>query len=233
LYASAPAETQSLPDAPRARVCDNAQKFLAAFVTLGSATSSNQQEAEMLKKIIQGRLDAWAKDMNYDTGYIAAVLDADLGAFMRFVKVERISNYRKDVPVDVAYAVKLTGTLHEDCGPCAQLMVTMGERAGVPSETLRAVAARDDAALSPDLRLGVQFARAVLARDPVADQLRDQVLARWGKRGLVTLGFGLVSARIYPTLKYAMGYGRTCSRLVVGGKPVAIQAIADPTALVA
>ena len=38
----------------------------------------------MLKKLIRGRLDALAEDMNYDTSYLGAVLDADLSAFMQF-----------------------------------------------------------------------------------------------------------------------------------------------------
>jgi hypothetical protein len=176
----------------------------------------------MLKKLIHGRLEALGKDLGYDTSYLGAVLDADLRAFMTFAKLRGISEYRREVPVDVLFAAKLSGAMHEDCGPCSQLMITMAERAGVAAETLRAVAASDDAALSPEVRLGVEFARAVLAHDPRADALRDQVVARWGKRGLVSLAFGLVAARIYPTLKYAMGYGRTCSRLEVSGKPVAV-----------
>jgi hypothetical protein len=32
----------------------------------------------------------------------------------------------------------------------------------------------------------------------------------------------MLSARMYPTLKYALGHGQTCTRLVIGGetKPV-------------
>jgi hypothetical protein len=80
-----------------------------------------------------------------------------------------------------AFAAKLAGTLAEDCGPCVQLMVTMAERGGVPADTLRAVLRGDDTALDADVLLSVRFARASLARDPAADALREQVLARWGK----------------------------------------------------
>ena len=177
----------------------------------------------MLKKLIHNRLEAFGKNLNYDTSYLGAVLDADLSAFMRVAKLQGISNYRRDVPLDVQFAVKLVGAMHEDCGPCSQLMITMAERAGVAAETLRAIAASDEAALSPEVRLGVEFARASLARDPRADELRDQIVAKWGKRGLVSLAFGLVAARVYPTLKYAMGYGRTCNRLQVDGKPIAVK----------
>ena len=53
-------------------------------------------------------------------------------------------------------------------------------------------------------------------------RLREQVVARWGKTGLVSLGFALTSARLFPTLKYALGHGRACTRVTVGGKGVVL-----------
>jgi hypothetical protein len=34
---------------------------------------------------------------------------------------------------------------------------------------------------------------------------------------LVSLSFAMLSARMYPTLKYALGYGKSCTRLTIGG----------------
>jgi hypothetical protein len=39
---------------------------------------------------------------------------------------------------------------------------------------------------------------------------------------VVTLAFAITTARICPTVKYAMGHGKACTRFVVGGAPVAI-----------
>ena len=36
----------------------------------------------------------------------------------------------------------------------------------------------------------------------------------------MSLAFGLVGARIYPTLKYALGHGKACQRIVVAGEPI-------------
>jgi hypothetical protein len=174
----------------------------------------------MLKQFIHNRLSAYQRDLGYDVSYMRDLLDADLGAFTRFAKITGISQYCKDLPIEASFAAKLVGTMVEDCGPCTQLMVTMAERAGVAADGLRAVLQSDDAAMNPDLLLSVRFSRAVLARDPQADTLRDQVVARWGKRGLISLAFGLVAARVFPTLKYALGHGRACSRVVVAGTPV-------------
>jgi hypothetical protein len=40
---------------------------------------------------------------------------------------------------------------------------------------------------------------------------------RWGQKGLIAVSLGLTTARMYPTLKYAMGYGRACSKVTVAG----------------
>jgi hypothetical protein len=178
----------------------------------------------MLKNFVKNRLAAMGRDLDYDTSYMQALLEADWTAFLRFSKLQAVSNYVRDVPLSVSYAVKLVGAMHEDCGPCSQLMITMAERAGVDSAMLSAVVKGDDAALDADHRLAVRYARAVLRREPEAITLRDEVVARWGQRGLVSLAFGLVSAKVFPTLKYALGYGRACSRLRVAGQPVAAQA---------
>ena len=52
-----------------------------------------------------------------------------------------------------------------------------------------------------------------------ADALRDEVVRRWGQKGLVALALALTTARMYPTVKYALGYGKTCSRVTVAGTP--------------
>jgi len=98
----------------------------------------------------------------------------------------------------------------------------MAERAGVPAETLRAVLARDESAMSETVALGFRFDEATLAHDPAADGLREEIARRWGSHALISLAFALASARVFPTIKYALGHGQACSRVVVGGKPVAV-----------
>jgi hypothetical protein len=69
-----------------------------------------------------------------------------------------------------------------------------------------------------DVALAVGFARASLAHAPEADDMRAEILRRWGKKALVSLSFALVAACIFPTLKYAMGHGHACMRVTVGGE---------------
>lgn len=176
----------------------------------------------MIHWLIRRKLAAFEREFDYDMSYARDLLAADLGAFLKFARATGISGYRKGAPADVVFAAKLVGTLAEDCGPCTQLMVTMALREGVDRRTIASILRGDLAALPPDVRLAVAFARASLARDPAADALREDVVARFGQKGLVSIAFGLVGARLYPTLKYALGHGRACQRVVVGGEPVAV-----------
>jgi hypothetical protein len=38
---------------------------------------------------------------------------------------------------------------------------------------------------------------------------------------VISLAFAMVASRTYPTVKYAMGHGKACTRIVVGGAPIA------------
>ena len=61
----------------------------------------------------------------------------------------------------------------------------------------------------------------VLDHDPAAERYREEIIRRWGPRAIVSLAFAIVTARMYPTMKYAMGHGKACTRVVVGGTPIA------------
>lgn len=176
----------------------------------------------MLKWFIRRRLAAFEKRFGYDAGYAHELLNEDLGAFLAFAKIQAMGNYHKNVPTAGWYAAKLVGTLTEDCGPCTQLNVTMALAAGVDGKQLAAVLARDEAAMSDDVALAVRFARTALAHDPEADVHRDEVVRRWGKPGLYSLTFAVTVGRVYPTVKYALGYGKACQRIVVDDKPVPV-----------
>ena len=49
----------------------------------------------------------------------------------------------------------------------------------------------------------------------LADEMRDQIRAKWGERGLIELAFVIATARFYPALKRGMGYAHTCERVIV------------------
>ena len=97
----------------------------------------------------------------------------------------------------------------------------MAEQQGVGPEILRALLKDDVAAMPNEIALAWRFTRATLAHDAAADDYRDEIVRRWGPRAVVTLAFAMTTARMYPTVKYAMGHGKICSRVMVNGAPVA------------
>lgn len=178
----------------------------------------------MLKSFIKAQLARFERAYDYDMSYARDLLEADLRAFLVFNRVMPLAKYRRDLPVDGWFAAKLAGAMAEDCGPCTQLVVRMAEEAGVAADTLRAIVGHRPEQLPPDAQLAWRFAEAALAHSPEADPLREQVLQRWGERALVSLGFALVAARMFPTLKYALGHGKTCQRIEVGGRAQTVPA---------
>jgi hypothetical protein len=171
----------------------------------------------MLTWLIRRRLAAFERALSYDVSYMRELLAIDVGAFLRFARVTGM-RYRKDVPRDVYHATKIVAAMAEDCGPCTQLVVTLALADGVDPRLLAAVVEGRD--VPADVRLGIRFARAVLAHSADADAAREDIIGLWGPRALVSLAFALTSARLYPTLKYALGHGQACTRVVIEGKPL-------------
>jgi hypothetical protein len=173
----------------------------------------------MIRSILKSQLAAFQKKWGYDASYAQEVVDADPMAIFALFMVGGMLD-RKGAPAEVRHAVKLLGVMTEDCGPCSQLAVQMALADGVDPAVLRAVVARDFVAMPADVALAVRFAEASLAHAPEADEPREEIVRRWGQRGLVSLAFALATARVYPTLKYTLGHGKACTRLEVAGQTV-------------
>jgi len=172
----------------------------------------------MLKWFLRRQVAAFERTWNYDASYVREIIDVDPRAMMAFGKVQGLGRYRKDVPLAAYCAAGLIAVMAEDCGPCTQLGIDMAQRQGVDPAILRAIVARDYVAMPEDVALAARFTEASLHHAPEADDLREEILLRWGKRGLISLAFAMLSARTYPTLKYALGHGRACTRVVIGGE---------------
>ena len=176
----------------------------------------------MLRWLLRRSVGAFERQWNYDASYLRDIIETSPRAAWRFLNAAKLGNYRTDVPLEALVAAGITAVRSEDCGPCTQLGVAMAERQGVRPEILRAVLTENVAAMPDDVALAWRFTKATLAHDAAADDYRAVILERWGPRALVSLAFAITTARIYPTVKYAMGHGKTCIRVVVAGVPVAV-----------
>ena len=174
----------------------------------------------MIGWALRRAIGRFERTWNYDASYMRDLIDASPRAAWVFARAAAIGRFRRDIPLEPWFAAGITAVRHEDCGPCTQLGVTMAERAGVSPEVLRAVLADNPDAMPADVALVWRFTRATLAHHASADEYRDAIVRRWGRRALVSLAFAITASRLYPTVKYALGHGKACTRIVVGGTPV-------------
>jgi hypothetical protein len=171
----------------------------------------------MLKFFLGRWIGGFEKQWGYDASYMRELLEADPWGLLMFSFVSSLGR-RPGATTAASAAAGIVGTLVEDCGPCTQIGVDIAAASGVSPDVLRAILAGDEAAMGADAGLAYRFARASLAKDMErADPLRDEIVARWGKQGLTAISLALTTARMYPTLKYALGHGKTCSRVTVSG----------------
>lgn len=180
----------------------------------------------MLKAIFSRVIDRFERTWRYDATYMRHILKGSPASFAKFSVIPFVVD-RKAAPAEALAAAAIVGTVAEDCGPCTQISVDIAAADGARPEVLRAILAGDEAAMGEDAQLAYRFAKASLARNlEAADPLREVVVRRWGDRGLVALSLALMTARMYPTVKYALGYGKACSKVRVAGEDTAVAHLA-------
>lgn len=182
----------------------------------------------MLRWLLRRTAESFERKWSYDASYLKEIIGISPRAAWLFARATNLGSFRHDVPPAALLAAGITAVRTEDCGPCTQLAVAMAEEQGVSADVLRAILRDDVAAMPEDVALAWRFTRATLAHDAAADGYRREIVRQWGPRAVVTLAFAITTARMYPTVKYAMGHGQICSRVVVDGTPVAIEREAKP-----
>jgi len=171
----------------------------------------------MLKWFMKRKLRAFGDAFGYDTSYGEELIDADPAAGLALARLSKVAAYRADAPVAAWHAAKIVAAMSEHCGPCVQLAVTMAELGGVSDSDLRAIIASDVMRMSAEASLGYRFAKASLARSGELDDLREEIVQRWGRRALGAIAFTIVTSRSFPALKYALGHGQSCQSVEIGG----------------
>ena len=135
----------------------------------------------------------------------------------RFTFIKVIEGDRKHTPADVYHAAGMAAAMVEDCGPCVQIHVNLALKDRVDADVLRSLAARRLDRVPTDVALAFEYGEAV-SQGVMADEMRDQIRAKWGEKGLIELAFAIATARFYPALKRGMGYAHTCERVVVNDR---------------
>lgn len=194
--------------------------------------SDHRKPRGLVARLAAPAIATYERDFGYDTTYMREIARISGSGILRFGLFSTFVMHREDTPADAWFAAKITAVIREDCGPCTQLGVRMAEREGVDAKVLRAIVEGDERAMSEGAALAFAFTNAVLDRDlEASERLRREIVDRWGERALVTLAFAISSVRVFPTVKYALGHARACSRVSIDGQMIPVRATAHLTSV--
>lgn len=165
----------------------------------------------MIRSVIRSQIGKMEKDLGESLDYARFIADTSLGGFMRFAKLRGFTSYRKTLPVDAYYTARIVATRDEDCGPCVQIEVNQAVKDGVSGAVLQPILDADPDALPAELGDVYRFALSVVSADGNDEGLRAVLRERYGDQGLLELSYAIAGPRIFPVLKRALGYAKSCA----------------------
>lgn len=168
----------------------------------------------MIRWFLNRRLNQMERYLGAPVDETRYILKHSVKALLAYGGLGRISRYPGPIPADVYAAAKIAAYRQEDCGSCLQITVNLARKAGVPAELMRDLIAGRTKALPEPLRDVYRFAEEQANRVDNPD-LRERLRQRYGDHGLIALALAITSARTFPTLKRALGYATSCSRMEI------------------
>ncbi len=155
-------------------------------------------------------IQAFESAYNYDATYMHRLLAASPEAYAVFEAFLPMGHFRRELCTEAFHVAKIVVMKIEDCGSCLQLSVKMALEAGLSPATVRA-ALGEGVDLSASLQLVHRFAAAVAGNAGVEEADIEALVACYGDGGLAELALAIASARVYPSVKRAMGLSQSCS----------------------
>ena len=164
----------------------------------------------MLRSFINWRLTVAERKMGTSVDYLRHILRVSLRAFRAFTRIIPLAEYHRALPAEPLHVARLTALVYEDCGGCLQGEVNLAKQAGISVAVVQAVLGGDAFELPEELADVYHFCLAVLeTRDDEA--LRERLRQHYGEEGLVEIALALGACRVFPTIRRALGYAKSCS----------------------
>ena len=117
----------------------------------------------MIKYFLNKSLLTMQRRYDYDVRYMQDVLKTDLKAFLKYMGFQTMASHSGGLPAGPLYAARIRAIIHDDCGPCTQLVVDLALEAKLEPEIVRAIIDLDLEKLPDDIALVVMFTELVLA----------------------------------------------------------------------
>jgi hypothetical protein len=165
-----------------------------------------------MRKLILKRIDKEERTLGASLDWLRHLVKASLPAFFKFLLFAPLGSHHQRLPRDAWHIARLVATMHEDCGSCAQIVVSLARKDGVSRYVTNAVLRQRPELLSDELEEVYRFTEFVM-RQSDSGELRESLRARYGEKGLVDLALAMATARVMPTTKRALGYAQACAAL--------------------
>lgn len=161
--------------------------------------------AEALKRIHE-----FEAHYQYDGAYMRELLEYSPDGFEKFNNFLPLSAHREKLNTEDYWVAKLAAMQVADCGECLQLNIRMALEAGVSRALVRAAVEGGDE-LPENLKEVYLYAKSVAGHNPVDPGLMVRIEARYDKGSLLEFGICIAAAMVFPTIKRAVGYAKTCN----------------------
>ena len=160
------------------------------------------------------QINGFEAHYQYDTRFMRELLESSLQGFEVFNNFLPMARYREKLSQQDYWVAKIAAMLVEDCGECLQLNVKMAQEAGVDNLLIRACLA-GGADLNKQLNDLYHFARQVAMAESVDPELEQRIEKNYNQQELLELGIAIASAKVFPTIKRAAGYSKSCSLISI------------------
>ena len=159
-------------------------------------------------KMILGR---FSRRYDYDVSYLHELAEVSPGAFVRYLMIAPLGQYRKAAPIDAYFAAKMVATRRADCGTCLKLVAKMAREANVDQTTVMSVLRDEPDGVSDDVQLAMRFANAVIDQDAVeVAETHQAIVERWGKAAATDMSLAVTFGTFFPMLKRGLGHAQSC-----------------------
>ncbi len=150
--------------------------------------------------------------------YLRTLAGASGRAFVRLGCLRPLAWYRRAATAEAYAVARISADDFEGCEPCRGIAVHLALEEGADPAVVRAVLTRDVDALPPALGVVRGWTRAVMAGDPMAVGLGEEVEAALGSAAArAELAIGMSVGRVFPMLRRAMGHGAGCALPAAAG----------------
>jgi len=162
----------------------------------------------------QKMIDDFENHYHYDCTYMREFLESSPEGYAKFNDFLPLTAHREKLNPEDYWITKLAAMQVEDCDDCLQLNVRMALEDNVSKQFIKTVL-KNNCSL-PDAQKDVyNYAKHVASNNDIDPDLVERIKSRYNKGDLLELGLCVATAKVFPTIKRALGYTKSCNLIEI------------------